>query len=213
MRTRSAPDWGLRPFRPRARWSRPNRVCGALQQSPAADSRRDRTSRAAREAGILDLERLEGERVLGDGFIDLPGILPVVEQRRLQAGGTDVRQGLVELLLVPLDGLVSLDDLPDAEPCATDFGLAPQNLVGEVDPGALAHPQGLFDQILRDLGKGATGTPRDALDLGPQAGTEPQRLRRGGHLRPSEHNVTQRAPVQSEHPEDPVAQHRLAALG
>src|SRR2546426_2231112 len=72
MRTRSAPDRGLRPFRPRARWSRPNRVCGALQQSPAADSRRDRTSRAAREAGILDLERLEGERVLGDGYIDLP---------------------------------------------------------------------------------------------------------------------------------------------
>src|SRR2546422_8232896 len=47
-------------FRSRARWSRPNRVCGALQQSPAADTRRDRTSRAAREAGILGLERLEG---------------------------------------------------------------------------------------------------------------------------------------------------------
>src|SRR5437773_2466096 len=30
---------------------------------------------------------------------------------------------------------------------------------------------------------------------------------------PSEHNVTQRAPVRSEHPEDPVAQHRFAALG
>src|SRR3989442_15689654 len=123
MRTRSAPDRGLRPFRPRARWSRPHRVCGALQRSPAAGSRRDRTSRAAHEAGILDLERLEGERVLGDGFIDLSGILPVVEQRRLQAGGTDVRQGLVELLLVPLDGLVSLGDLPQPGAWATHFGL------------------------------------------------------------------------------------------
>src|SRR5437870_6242863 len=194
MRTRSAPDRGLRPFRPRALWSRPNRVCGALQQSPAADSRRDRTSRAAREAGILDLERLEGERVLGDGFIDLPGILPVVEQRRLQAGGTDVRQGLVELLLVPLDGLVSLDDLPDAEPCATDFGLAPQNLVGEVDPGALAHSQGLFDQILRDLGKGAAGPAREALDLGPPAGAGSPRPCRGGQVRRPRHTLTRRAP-------------------
>src|SRR2546427_11416410 len=126
MRTRSAPDRGLRPFRPRARWSRPNRVCGALQQSPAADSRRDRTSRAAHEAGILDLERLEGERVLGDGFIDLSGILPVVEQRRLQAGGPDVGQGLVELLFVALYRLVPQAALPQPDTCATPFRLPPQ---------------------------------------------------------------------------------------
>src|SRR5712691_1032278 len=138
MRTRAVSDRGRRPVRPRVRWSRRGRVRGAPQQSLVTNSRRDRTSRAAHEAGVLGLERFERERVLGNGFIDLPRILPVVQQRGLQAGGTNVRQGLVELLLVPLHGLVSLDDFPYAEPGATDFGLAPQDLVGEVDHRALA---------------------------------------------------------------------------
>src|SRR5436853_310415 len=129
-----------------------------------------------------------------------------------QRPSLDARQGLVELLLVARYALISLNNLPHAEPCAANLGLAPQNLVGEVDPGTLTHPQGLFDEILRDLGKGATGAPRDALDLRPQAGAEPQRLRRGGQLGSSEHTVTQSAPLRSGRPEDPVAQHRLAAL-
>src|SRR5256886_14257266 len=170
MRTRVVLDRERRPCRRRERWLRRGRAREVPERSLATDSRRDRTSSPAYEAGVSDLERFERERVLGNSFVDLLRILPIVQQRGLEAGRPDVRQSLVELLLVGLHNLVSLNDFPHAEPCPSDFGLAPRDLVGEVDPGALAHPQGLLEQVLRDLGKGAAGGGGGAPALPPPGG-------------------------------------------
>src|SRR2546430_6004453 len=134
MRTRVVLDRERRPCRRRERWLRRGRAREVPERSLATDCRRDRTSSRGYEAGVSDLERFERERVLGNSFVNLLRILPIVQQRGLEAGRPDVRQSLVELLLVGLHNLVSLNDFPHAEPCPSDFGLAPQDLVGEVDP-------------------------------------------------------------------------------
>ena len=96
-------------------------------------------------------------RVLCELRVDLLRVLMVVDEASLDLGLRKLRQRFLERPGVLAGRLIVPDNFPDAEPGARDLGFAPGGFIGEVDPRALSHPQGLLKEVLGHLGKGAPG--------------------------------------------------------
>ena len=96
-------------------------------------------------------------RVLCDLRLDVLGVFMIVKKTSLDLGFGKLRQRLLERPRVLPRCLIVSDNFPDPEAGARNLRLPPGGFIGEIDPRALSHPQGLFQEVLGHLGKGTSG--------------------------------------------------------